>query len=68
MSYGTKTFLFKTDVNPLPPSAAQRCRSETEKNSFEDLFSSVLLIFKKYYPSGNLKYINLGISQSKKIV
>jgi len=37
------------------------------KNILEDLFSSVLSQFKKYYPSGNLKFINLGIFQSLKI-
>ena len=30
----------------------------------EDLFSSELLQFKKYYPSGNLKFNNLDIFQS----
>jgi len=33
----------------------------------EDLFSSVLLQSKKYDPSGNLKFNNLGISQSLKL-
>jgi len=37
---------------------------ETEKNILEDLLSSVLLQFKKYHPSGNLKFNNLGIFQS----
>jgi len=32
-----------------------------------DLFSSVLSKFKKYHPSGNLKFNNLGISQSCKL-
>jgi len=46
---------------------AKRCRSDTEKIILEDLFSSVLLQFKKYHPSGNLKLKNLGIFQSLKI-
>jgi len=46
---------------------AQRCRSETEKFIVEDLYSSALLQFKKYHPSGNLKFNNLGISQSLKL-
>jgi len=33
----------------------------------EDLSSSVLPQFKKYHPSGNLKFNNLGISQSLKL-
>ena len=32
----------------------------TEKFILEDLFSSVLSHFKKYHPSGNLKFNNLG--------
>jgi len=48
------------------PTTAQRCRSETEKNILEDLFSSVSSQFKNYYPSGNLKFNNLGISQNLK--
>jgi len=40
---------------------AQRCRSATEKNIFEDLFSLVLSQFKKCHPSGNPKFYNLGI-------
>jgi len=43
---------------------AQRCRSETEKIILEDIFSSELPLFKKYHPSENLKYNNLGIFQS----
>jgi len=43
---------------------AHRCRSETEKNILEDLFSSELSQFKKYHPFGNLKFNNLGIFQS----
>jgi len=33
---------------------------------FRDLLSSVLLQFKKYHPSENLKFNNLGIFQSLK--
>jgi len=49
-------------INPLPPSD-----SETEKFISEDLFSSVLSELKKYQPSGNLKFNNLGILKSLKI-
>jgi len=40
---------------------------ETEKFILEDLFSSVLSQFKKYHPSENLKFNNLGIFQSLKL-
>jgi len=40
---------------------------ETEKKNLEDLFSSVLSQFKKYHPSGNLKFNNLGIFLSLKL-
>jgi len=33
----------------------------------EDLFSSVLSQYKKYHPSGNLKFNNLGIFQNLKL-
>jgi len=46
---------------------ARRCRSETEKNILEDLFSSILSQSKKYHPSGNLKFNNLGIFKSLKL-
>jgi len=36
------------------------------KNILEDLFSTVLSLIKKYHPSGNLKFNNLGIFQSLK--
>jgi len=45
----------------------QRCRSATGKNILEDIFSSVLSHFKKYHPSGNLKFNYLGIFQSVKL-
>jgi len=37
------------------------------KNILEDLFSSVLSQFKKYHPSGNLKFLKLGILKSLKL-
>jgi len=46
---------------------AQRCRSETEKNILEELFSSVLSQFKIYNPSRNLKFNTLGIFQILKL-
>jgi len=46
---------------------SQRCHSETGKNILDDLVSSVLPQFKKYHPSGNLKFINLGIYSKLKI-
>jgi len=46
---------------------AQRGRSETEKFILENLFGSVLSKFKEHHPSGNLKFINLGIFQSLKL-
>jgi len=33
---------------------------------YQDLFSSELSQFKKYHPSGNLKFYHLAISQSLK--
>jgi len=38
-----------------------------KKKILEDLFGSVLSHFKKYHPSGNLKFNNLGIFQSLKL-
>jgi len=46
--------------NPLPPSDAVR----KQKKKLKDLFSSLLSKFKKYHPSGNLKFNNLGIFHS----
>jgi len=37
------------------------------RKKIEDLFSSVLSQFKKYHPSGNLKFDYLGIFQSLKL-
>jgi len=36
------------------------------KNILQDLLSSVFSQFKKYHPSGNLKFNHLGIFQSLK--
>ena len=38
-----------------------------KKNILEDVFSSALSQFKKYHPSGNLKFNYLGIFQSLKL-
>jgi len=38
-----------------------------KNKKIEDFFSSVMLQFEKYHPSGNLKFNNLGISQSLKL-
>jgi len=51
-------------VNPLPPSDTVR---KQRKNILQDLFSSVLSQFRKYHPSENLKFNNLGIFQSLKL-
>jgi len=40
----------------------------SEKNIFEDLSSSILFQFTKYHPSGNLKFYNLGILKSLKLL
>jgi len=37
------------------------------KKYLEDLFSSIISKVKKYHPSGNLKFNNLGIFQSSKL-
>jgi len=37
------------------------------KNYFRGSFELSIVHFKKYHPSGNLKFINLGIFQSLKI-
>jgi len=52
------------DIDPLPPSDAVR---QQKKNILDDLSSSVLSQFKKYHPSGNPKFNNLGIFQSFKV-
>jgi len=49
--------------NPLPPSDAFR----KQKKIFWRIFSVQLSRFKKYNPSGNLKFKNLGIFQSLKL-
>jgi len=38
-----------------------------KENILDDLFSSVLSLFKKYLPSRSLKFKNLGIFQSLKL-
>jgi len=51
-------------LNPQPPSDAVR----KQKNfGLEDFFSSVLSQFKKYHPSGSLKFYDLGIFQILKL-
>jgi len=59
--------LFSTLVLLHSPTTAQQCRSETEKNILEDLFSSVLSQSKKYHPSRNLKFNYLGLFQRSKL-
>jgi len=52
-------------INPLPPSDHVR---KEKKYIVEDVFSSLVLSqFKKYYPSGTLKFNNLGISLNLKL-
>jgi len=51
-------------LNPLSPSDAVQ---QQKKNILEDLSSSELSQFKKYHPSGNLKFNNLGIFHSLKL-
>jgi len=51
------------EVFNLPPSDAVR---KLKRNILENLFSSVLSQFKNYHPSGNMKFHDLGISQSLK--
>jgi len=55
-------------IDPTCATTAQRCRSATEIFILEDLFSSVLSQFQKYQPSRNLKFNNLGIFQSLKLL
>jgi len=59
---------FFSDSVYLTRTTAQRCRSETEKNILEGLFSSVLSKLKKFQPSGKLKFNHLRISQSLKFL
>jgi len=54
-------FLTLTLYHPAMPFGNRK------KNILEDLFSSVLSQFKKYPPSGNLKFNHLGIFQSLKL-
>jgi len=57
-------FTIYYSINPLPPNDAVR---KQKKNILEDLFSSVSSQFKKYHPSGNLKFHFLGIFQRLKL-
>jgi len=57
---------YHTALDDLNRTTAQWCRSETDK-ILEDLFSLVLSQFKKYHPSGNMKFDNLGIFLSLKL-
>jgi len=58
--YLTAHFLRK--FNPLSPRDPVR-----KLKNLEDIFSSVLSQFKKYHPSGNLVFNDLGIFQSFKL-
>jgi len=63
---GTRNFILnkvRFTKAGLTHTIAQRCRPETEKNSLDDLYSSILSQFKKHHPSGNLKFNYLGIFQ-----
>jgi len=59
--------LWISSFNEPKPTTAQRCRSATENFILEDLLSSVLSRFKKFQPSGNLKFNILGIFQNFKL-
>jgi len=59
-----RKWLSRLNKTFIQPTTAQRCRSETEKNILDDFLSSVLSQLKKYHPSGNLTFNNLGIFQS----
>jgi len=50
-----------THFRPAMPFANRK------KNILEDLFSSVMSLSKKYHPSGNLKFNDVGIFQSLKL-
>jgi len=52
----------------LKPTTTQRRRSAIRKSILEDLSSSVLYQYEKYRPSGNLKFNNLGIFKSLKLL
>jgi len=58
---------FAIIVPLILPTTALRCRSGTVKKILEDLFSSLWSQFKKYHPSGNLKFNYLSIFQSLKL-
>jgi len=50
-------------LNFNPPSPSDTVWQQ-KKNILEDLLGSVLSHFKKYRPSGNLKFNYLGISEA----
>jgi len=50
------------------PTTVQLCSSETGKFILEDLSVRYCHNSKKYHPSGNLKFNNLGIFQSLELV
>jgi len=49
---------FKKNITPLETLTAQRCRPAPQKFILEYLIISVLSQFKKYHPSGKLKFNN----------
>jgi len=59
--------LLVVSLNVVQPTTAQRCLSAAEKFILEFLFSSILSQFKKYHPSGNLKFKYSGIFQCLKL-
>jgi len=61
-----KGYIF-CSLNPLPPSDPVR-QQEKLKIILEDLSSSVLSQFKKYHPSVNLKFNDLGTFRSLKLL
>ena len=52
----------RVKIKPLSPSDAVR-----KQKNLEDVFSSLSLKIRKYHPSGNLKFNNLGIFKSLKL-
>jgi len=55
--------ILSISLNPQPPSDTVRKpkKKKEKKTLLKDLFSSVQSQSKKYHPSGNLKFNNLGI-------
>jgi len=68
MLFTAITILFRNynalSANPFVLTHYRLAIPFAKKNILEDLFSSVLLQFKEYHPSGNLKFNNLPIFQS----